>query len=324
MRLKQYISIFIALATAIQSGSAWSQQAGTIKLLVGFPAGGAPDFVARQFAEALHQVAPGYTVVVENRSGASGKLAVDGVLANAADGLTAMVMPSSALILVPLVVKSATYDIERDFVALGNLAEYGFGIAAGPASDSKQITSFLQWAKAQPAKANYATPGLGTPQHFLGAELEKTSGVELTHVPYRGGATALADLLGGQVSALITTEPLLVPHHTQRKLRTLMVTSTERNAKMPDVPTVREAGFPKLEAQDWFGLFVKPSVSADKMNEWRQLIAKVIALPSYRRAVTDQGYTLPKATDQTLEKRLSIEREAWTQRVRLSGFKSTD
>lgn len=315
-----------AAATALAGsaiGSAWSQSPTTVRILVGFPAGGAPDIVARQLADQLrqhHQI----NAVVENRAGAAGKLAVDALLAAPADGQTVTVMPTSALMLVPLTVRAAAqYTAARDFVALGNLAEYGFGIAVGPGTPADKASTFSDWARANSAKANFATPGNGTPQHFLGVEYARLSNVPLTHVPYRGGANALTDVLGGQVAALITTEQLLIPHHARGKLKTLMVTSVQRNPKMPEVPTVRELGLQALEAQDWFGVFVRKGTPEQKQAEWRSLIERVVASPGYLRAIEEQGFKPPRS-QAGLDARVAVEEQAWGDRARQAGFKATD
>jgi tripartite-type tricarboxylate transporter receptor subunit TctC len=296
---------------------------GSIKVLVGFPPGGAPDVIARAFAEQL-RAQTGATVVVENRAGAAGKLAVDALLQAPADGATVTVMPASALILVPMLVKSARYDVARDFVTLGSVAQYGFGFGAGPMAQSVDFEQFKAWVKAHPDKASYATPGVGTPQHFLGAQLGQLAGASMNHIPYKGGANALSDVLGGQVALLVTTEQLLVPHHQQGKLRTLMVTSRERNPKMPDVPTVRELGHPHLEAHDWFGVFARAGTPANRVDPWRDAIARVAAAPGYTQAITQQGYSLSRGGWQELPQQLERERAAWAERVRVSGFTAAD
>jgi len=323
MKRPRGLGKLIAVALALAAGLAQAQPGGAIRLLVGFPAGGAPDAVARVFAEHL-RLASGANVVVENRAGATGKLAIDAVLAAPADGLTLMVMPSSSLLLTPMVLKSANYDAVRDFSAVSALAEYGFGMALGPAAQGATLADFSAWAKSHPDKANYATPGLGTPQHFLGAELARQIGAPLTHVPYRGGANAVTDVLGGQVAALITTEQLLVPYQAQGKLRAVLVTSPQRNAKLPGVPTARESGLPQLEAVDWFGLFARAGTPAERLAEWQTRADAVLASPGYRKAIADMGYALPAQPTAGLERRLERERGIWSERMRVSGFKATE
>ena len=313
----------LALGLATLSIHASAQGASNIKILVGFPAGGAPDAVARAFAEQLRQ-ATGSTVVVENRVGASGKIAIDALLSGPTDGDTVALIPSSVVVLVPQIVKAAKYDAVRDFAALGSVAEYGFGIAAGPLTPATSIAAYKEWARTNGRQSSYATPGPGTPQHFLGAQLEKALGIQLTHVPYKGGAAAINDVMGGQIPLMITTEQLLVPHEGQGKLKTLLVTSRQRNPKLPNVPTAREAGLPQLEATDWFGLFAKAGTAPAKVAEWRATIAKVVTSANYRDAMAKMGYSVPAQQPADFSRLLTTERAAWTERVKLSGFTAAD
>lgn len=324
MNRRNCIHSLVLVALAAATGWASAQPTPvSVKVLVGFPAGGAPDAVARAFADQLRQTM-GASVVVENRTGASGKIAIDALLAGPADGQTVALIPSSVLALVPMVVKAAKYDAVRDFTALGSVAEYGFGISAGPAAGVSDIAGFKVWAKAQGKPVGYATPGPGTPQHFLGAQLQKAVGADMTHVPYRGGAAAIADVLGGQVPLLITTEQLLVPHEGQGKLKTLFVTSRERNPRMPNVPTAREVGLAQLESTDWFGLFAKVGTPTAKVEEWRAQIGKVLASNGYREAMKGMGYTVPQKQSANFAQLLQAERAAWAERVKLSGFEATE
>jgi tripartite-type tricarboxylate transporter receptor subunit TctC len=323
MKRSRFLSVAVALAASVSTGLAGAQATDTVKILVGFPAGGAPDAVARAYADQL-RVATGATVVVENRAGASGKIAIDALLAGAADGQTLALIPSSLLALVPMVVKVAKYDSVRDFVAVGSVAEYGFGIAASQTTGIADLAALKTWLRGRGKAASYATPGLGTPQHFLGAQMAKALGSDLTHVPYRGGAAALADVIGGQVPFLITTEQLLVPHEGQGKLKPLFITSLERNPRMPNVPTAREAGLPQLESSDWFGLFAKAGTPAAKLDELRGQLAKVVAATAYRDALKAMGYTVPQKQSSNFAQVLQAERAAWADRVKISGFEASD
>jgi len=319
----QFIRSLCTAALASIHGVAPAQQTNGLKLLVGFPAGGAVDVVARAFADQMRQVS-GKNVIVDNRAGASGKIAIDALLNAPADGLTLAVMPSSVLELVPMIVNAAKYDAVRDFTAIGSVAEYGFGIAAGPASGAKDLASYMAWAKTHAAQSSFATPGSGTPQHFIGAQLQKAMGADLVHIPYRGGATALNDVMGGQVPLLITTEQLLVPHEGQGKLNTLLITSRQRNPLMPKVPTAREAGVAQIEITDWFGLFAKAGTPVATVQQLRTDLAKVIASKEYIEAMAKLGYSIPQKQATDFTQQIHAERTAWAERVHLSGFKPTD
>lgn len=323
MKRKNFIRTVAAIACMAAPLFASAQSGSNLKILVGFPAGGAPDAVARAYADQLRTLVGG-TVVVENRAGASGKIAIDALLNGPADGLTLAVIPASVIHTVPLIVKSAKYDSQRDFTVIGSVAEYGFGVAAGPASGAQSLAAFKTWATAQTKPVGFATPGAGTPQHFLGAHMQKLLGQAMTHVPYKGGAAAIGDVMSGEVPLLITTEQLLVPHEGQGKLKTLFVTSRERNARMPNVPTAREVGLAQLEESDWFGLFVKAGTPAAKVDELRAQLAKVMASAGYRESMKTMGYTVPQKQSANFGQLLQSERGVWIERVKLSGLEATD
>ena len=322
MRARHCISVLTA-AFVVFPFAAIAQGGSTVKLLVGFPAGGAPDAVARAVADQW-RIDSGHTIVVENKPGASGKIAIDTLLAASPDGNTVALVPSSILALLPQTVRSAKFNGIRDFVALGSVAEYGFGVAAGPASKAMDVATYKAWAKANPRHSSFATPGVGTPQHFLGEQLQKALEIELTHVPYKGGANALSDVIGGTVPLMITTEQLLVPHESQGKLRTLFITSGKRNPSMPNVPTAREVGLPQLEATDWFGVFAKAGTPINKVTELRAALAKAVAAPAYGKAVSGMGYTVPMQQPADFAKLLREDQVNWTNRVKLANFQAAD
>lgn len=294
---------------------------GPVRILVGYAAGGAPDTIARTFAEHMRQEIGG-SVIVENRPGASGKIAIDALLSSPADGQTLVLIPASAAILVPMVTRTANYDVLKSFVGVGSLGEYGFGLAAGPGLSVSDFSGLKTWAKSHPGELNFATPGEGTPQHFLGAQLKKLANVEMTHVPYKGGITAITDILGGQVPLLIATEQLLIPYQDKNQLKTLFTTSRQRNPKLPNVPTAREIGLPELEAQDWFGLFVKAGTSASQIEKWRAAAIRVVSSPAYRQSLTNLGYTTPDKQPEDFRKKLEQDKKVWSDRVMMSDFKA--
>ncbi len=324
MKPAQFISATILSAiAALASPYAMAQQTQPIKLIVGFPAGGAVDTIARAFAE-QSRVQLGTTMVVENRPGASGKIAIDALLNGPSDAMTVLIAPTSAVELGPMVMNTMKFDAVKDFAPVGSLAEYGFGVAAGPASGAKDIGTYKSWAKANPSLSSFATPGLGTPQQFLGAQLQKTLGVELAHIPYKGGANSVTDVIGGQVPLLVTSEQVLIPYLGQGKLNPLFITSKKRNPLMPNVPTAKEVGMPQLESVDWFGAFVKAGTPADKLQAWRANVQKVVASPGYAEAMKKFGYDVPEKQPADFAALMTAERSAWAERVKQAGFKPTE
>jgi tripartite-type tricarboxylate transporter receptor subunit TctC len=318
MDRRDFVAASGGLALLGAGARAQAQETGALRIIVGFPAGGAPDAVARVFAEQLRIA--GLPAVVENRVGAGGRIGIDALIGAPPDGRTVALIPASLLALLPQVTRGFRHDPLKDFVPLAALAEYEFALGVGPGAPGASLVEYLAWARANPGRAGFATPGLGTPQHFLGTSLAKAAGVELVHVPYKGGAQAMADVLGGQVPSMITTAQLLVPQHTAGKLRTVMVTGARRHPRMPDVPTAREAGFGQLEAVDWFGLFAARSVPDATVQALRRAATGVAARAEYAKAVSDLGYAVSDPDATRLPARLEGDLKSWSARVREAGF----
>lgn len=315
---KHFLKRLGAAALFIVGASTALAQTPPVRLLVGFPAGGAPDAVARAFAESLRTI-DGTSIIVENKPGAAGLLAIESLLSSPADGTTIALIPSSAALLVPMVNKNARYDALKDLKPLGSVAEYGFGVAAGPLANVTDMSGLKAWVAKNTKDASFASPGVGTPQHLMGAELGSLMGTQLLHVPYRGGASAMSDLLGGQIPVLITTAQLLVPLHQQGKLATLFVTTQNRHPQMPDVPTAAEVGLDQLTVQDWFGLFAASGLSQKDVDMWQSRIQRVTQTASYRDTLVKMGYVLPSQSVDVLPGLMAADYERWERRAKLAG-----
>ncbi len=227
-------------------------QAKPLKILVGYPAGGAVDVVARQVAEELR--ASGYNAIVENRTGAAGQLATEAMLAAPADGSTIVMMPGGNATIFPHVYPKLRYSM-ADLAPLASVCSFQFGLAVGPGAPVKTLKEFVDWAKANPGKASYGTPGAGTAMHFMGVMFGRKAGIDFQHVPYRGGAAAMTDVLGGTIPSLATTLPNLVTHHKSGKLRILAFSGDKALPGLPGVQTFKEQGYPELQLTEVFGFF---------------------------------------------------------------------
>lgn len=315
-----------AVAIAIAQGATHpvhAQSAGTTRIVVGFPAGGSPDVVARILADRVKDA--GITAVVENRSGAGGRIAAELVKNAPADGSAWMLMPAAVMEIFPRIVRTLPWDPYADFQPIGIAVEYSFGLTIGPATPAKTFAEFAQWCRANPDKATFGTPGNGTPQHFLGAGLAHAANFPLTHVPYKGGAEAIKDLFGGNIAAMITTVPIGVPHHQAGRLRLIADSGARRNAVVTDVPTVRELGAPNLEIHDWFGLFVHRKVAATEVARIARAFNAAIAHASYGEAIRKLGFDLPAPlAPAAIEARMKAESDRWNAMIEAANFKASD
>jgi tripartite-type tricarboxylate transporter receptor subunit TctC len=296
-------------------------QGKMLRILVGYPPGGAVDVVAREVAEGLR--AEGYNPIVENRTGAAGRLATEQMLQAPADGGTVVLMPGGNLTIFPHVYPKLGYK-PQDLAPISTVCSFSFGLAAGPGSPAKTLKEFIAWAKANPGKASYGTPGGGTAMHFMGVMLARQAGVELTHVPYRGGAQAMVDVLGGNLPALATTLPNLVTPHKQGKVRILAFSGEKPLSALPGVPTFKEAGYPELVITETFGVFASAKTAAAVQTELHKAINAAASQPRVVAALEKLEFE-PLVTSQTAyAARLKAELDRWGPIIKATGYKAED
>lgn len=292
----------------------------TAKILVGFPAGGTTDAVSRRVAERL-QGSYAKTVLVDNKAGAGGRLAVEELKRSPADGSVLLLTPASMITLYPHIYLKLPYKIEDVTpVSTAGMLNFGFGVGPAVPESVKNIKDFLAWAKANPAKANYASPGAGSPPHFIGALLAKESGVELNHVPYRGSAPGIQDLLGGQVSAMSSPIGDYLPYLKDGKLRLLATSGATRSRFAPNVPTYAEQGFKALTIGEWYGFFLPAKVSPEVLQRASTAIRSAVATPAVVEAFATLGIEAQATTPAELAQMVKDENAAWGPVVKRVGF----
>lgn len=319
---RQTLALIGAATASALPTLARSQASQKITMLVGFPAGGAPDTVARAVGEGLRT--QGYTTIVENKAGAGGRLATDALLAAPADGSTVLLLPGGSLTIFPHIYNKLRYSGPKDFALLGTVCDFPFAFAVGPEVPAKTLAEYVAWAKANPTKSQFATPGAGTAMHFLGVQLAAQGKFEMTHIPYKGGAPALTDVMGGSVPALFTTLPNLVKPHQAKKVRILAQSGERRIAALPDVPTFKEAGFPGLTLSEIFLVVAPAGTPVDKQKELAAALAAASAVPTVKAALTAAEYSPLQMSRDTLAARLNEEHQRWAKVVKETGYKSED
>ncbi len=276
-------SALLLLATT----AAQAQAKPPLKILVGFPPGGSADVLARLVADALKDDFS--TVVVDNKPGAGGRIAL-GMVKNAKpDGQTVIVLPSGPMVLFPHVYKKLDYDAVRDFTPISQIARFQFGVVAGPASGVKSIGEMIAKAKANPGVGSYGTPGAGTLPHFMGVLMEQSSGIQLNHVPFQGGAPANNALLGGHIDYKFDVVSETAELHHSGKARIIAVTGARRDTQVPEVPTLREAGV-NMEATAWFAMYGPAGLSGEALSRLEKAMMKIVRDPSMRDKLTKLGY----------------------------------
>lgn len=315
------VVVFAAVAVVLP-GSARAQDRidKPVRILVGFAPGGTADIIARAVADKMGP-ANGQPVIVENRPGAIGRIAADAVKAAAPDGTTLMVMPIGPMAVVPHVYKDITYDPIRDFTPVALGATFQFALAAGPASGAKTWSEFAAWAKANPGKAAYATSGAGSLPHFFGVLLGRGIGVEMVHVPYKGSAAYLNDLVGGQVPAAIDAIADLTELHRAGKVKVLASSGAKRSTALPDVPTFGELGVAGVEAMGWFGFFAPARTPKPIVDALNAAINKALTSPDVAERLSKLGMDPATGSPEMFAKVVADDYAKWGPIVKASGFK---
>lgn len=270
---RQLLRASAALACLPALAPLRAQDRPPLRILVGFPPGGSADVVARAIGDAMRDDLG--AVIVENKPGAAGRLAI-GLLKNARpDGQTVIIVPSPPMVLFPHLFKKLDYDPVKDFTPISQLALVQFGITAGPASGVKTIAEMLARIKTAPTPASFASPGEGSAAHLLGTMLGQATGSTLTHVPFAGGAPANAALLGGHVAYKIDAVSESTEFHRAGKATIIAVAGPRRDPQVPEVPTLKEAGI-NIEASAWFGMYAPAGLSADLQQRLQNAAMKAV------------------------------------------------
>lgn len=309
-----------ALALASLGGQALAQAwpSKPIKLVVGFPPGGGIDAVARNLQPGM-QEALGQQVIVEYKPGAGGVLAASELTRAAPDGYTILVANIGPFVLAPNMVSKKPFDTQKDFTYIHQTSGSGF-IAAVPANHpANTLTEFIAWAKANPAKANFASGGAGSITHLNGEMLNQIAGTKLVHVPYKGSTPAVQDLIGGQTNLLVDVSTVLLQHIQSGRLKALYVTDAQRVAQLPNVPTAREAGFPGLETSGWQGIVGPAGMPKDVVNRISKAIHETLAKAEVRQKFAANGSAIMEKGPQEFTAFHTAEINRWVPVIRASG-----
>ena len=260
---------FLLLSLLAAAGvSAQTYPTGPVKLIVPFPAGGSVDMVARNVGKRLSEVF-GQPFIVDNRAGASGNIGAEIAAKSPADGYTLFVTSSGVLAANMHLYKKIPFDTFKDFAPVIRLVNQPNILMVHPSVPAKSVAELIALTKAQPGKITVGSAGIGTGQDIAAQQFVMMTGTSVLHVPYKGGAPALSDLLGGQINAMFETSPTALPYVRQGKLRALAITSARRSTLLPDLPTVAEAGVPGYESVTWLGLVAPagtPKPIIDRLN----------------------------------------------------------
>ena len=313
----------LAALALCAAGSAFAQGAGNfpnrpITMIVPFPPGGTTDIVARISAAAL-TTEFGQSVVVDNRAGAGGNIGAALAAKAAPDGYTLLMGTVGTHAINAWLYKKMPFDPIKDFQPLSRAAGVPNILVVHPAQPFKTVAELIAYAKANPGKLSYASSGSGTSIHLSGELFKSLAKVEMVHVPYKGSAPAVTDLLGNQVALMFNNLPSSIQHVRTGKLRALAVTTTTRAPELPNLPTIAESGLPDYEASSWFGLFAPAGTPAPLVARLNGAIVKILSLPDVRKKAAEQGAVVHPETPEQFAAFIAAENVKWSKVVKDSG-----
>jgi tripartite-type tricarboxylate transporter receptor subunit TctC len=307
----------IALATL---ASAQGYPSKPVRIVAPFAAGSTIDIIGRIIAPKMHE-ALGQPVIVENRAGAGGAIGMDNVAKAAPDGHSLAIGALGPLAMNPVLYPKTPFDPVKDFAAVSLLATGPVVIAVHPSIPARNVQGLVELAKKRPGQLNFGSPGVGTSPHLTGELFKLTTHTDIVHVPYKGNAEAITDLIGGQVSIVFTGVPPVVPLAKAGKVRLLATTGKERIVNLPDVPTLREAGVTGADVLIWYGVVVPAATPKDVVARLNREIVKLMALPDVRDKFAQQSVDPAASTPEEFAQLIRDEVARWTKVIRSAGIK---
>lgn len=292
----------------------------TVRIVVPFPPGGSTDTLARRLAEELRGRL-GQSVIVDNRGGAGGTIGSDNVAKAAPDGHTLLMGVTGTHGVAPSLYPNLPYHPVRDFAAVALLVTAPLVVVVNPSVPARTLSEFIALAKASPGQLTYGTPGAGTSMHLTGVMFDLRAGTKLVHVPYRGSATALTDLMGGRLTSMFGDLLVVLPQVKAGQIRALAVTSAARNPLLPDVPTVAESGIPGFEVLSWQGLFAPAKTPPEIIDRLHREVKAVMESPAVKTFFAEQGFQVGASTPADFTSFVEKEVARWAEIVRAGDVK---
>ncbi len=308
----------LASLTTGAFAQAWPSK--PIRIVVPFPPGGGTDTIARETSQRV-AAATGWTFVIDNKPGAGGNLGVDAAAKSPADGYTLVLGQTSNLAINPTLYAKMPYDSQKDLAPIVLVANAPLVMVTGVGTPYKTLADAVNAAKAKPGAINFASPGNGTVAHLTSELFQKAAGVNTQHVPYKGAAQALTDVMSGTVELYMSSVPTLIGHIRNNKLRPLAVTSAKRVDDLPNVPTINESGFKGFDAVTWFGLLAPAGTPKDVIAKLNVEFNKALQSPELRKKLGDEGADPAGGTPEQFAALIKDEIPRWGKVVKESGAK---
>jgi tripartite-type tricarboxylate transporter receptor subunit TctC len=294
--------------------------AKSIRLIVPFPPGGSADILARAIGQKAGE-GLGQSLVVENRPGAGTAIGAEALAKSAPDGYAVMIGTVSSHAINPALTPKLPFDPVKDFTPISLVAAIPFAMVVHPSVPAKTVQEFVELARARPGTLNYSSAGSGTSNHLAGELLRSMTGIDIVHIPYKGSAPALNDLIAGQVSMMFDLVLTAAPHVRSGAVRGLAVTGAQRSSALPGLPTVAESGIPGYEVSAWFGIFAPAGVPQPVVQRLNAEFVKALQQPDLRQRLASQGAEPLTSTPAEFSAYLRAEIEKWATVVKKAGMK---
>ena len=307
-----------AFAASLAHAQAWP--AKPIRLVVPFPAGGGTDIIGRELTQKITEGSK-WTFIVDNKPGSGGNIGIDNVAKSPADGYNLVLGQTSNLAINPSLYAKLPYDPAKDLTPISLVASAPLALVVAANSPLHTLADLVAAAKARPDQINFATSGNGTVAHLATELFKKEAGIKLTHIPYKGAAQGVNDVIGGQVEVYVSSIPTLIGHIKNGKLRALAVTSLKRVDDLPQVPTIAESGYKNFEAVTWFGVLGPANLPKDITARLNVEINKALQTADLKKKLGDQGADVTGSTPEQFGKLIRDDIVRWGAVVRESGAK---
>jgi tripartite-type tricarboxylate transporter receptor subunit TctC len=314
------LKLAFAAAASVISFSALAQSwpSSTVTVVVPWPPGGPSDIAARPLAKGLTQ-GLGQTFVIDNRAGGGGNIGTAAVTRAKPDGQTLLITSSAPIVINPSLYKNMSFDPLKDLAPVTNLLRVPLVLVAHPSVPAKNLKELMAYIQTKKGQFSYGSSGNGTPQHLTSELFASVTKLEMTHVPYKGSAPAISDLLGGHIPVMFDSTIAIMPHIKSGKVKAIAISSAKRSPLLPDVPTFAEAGLPQIESYAWYGMFAPaktPKAVIDKINAEA---IKVMKGPDFQKVLADTGSDFVGDTPENFGKFVAAEHDRWGKVVKQSG-----
>ena len=312
------LACLVALVPALAAAQEFPNR--PVRIVVPWPPGGNVDITARTIAPALGE-ALGQQVIVENRAGAGGNTGADAVAKSAPDGYTLLMSSAGILTANPHLYAKMPFDAQTAFVPVSNVAQMNMLVVVNPKVPAQNLKEFVALAKKEPGKLNFGSPGIGTTGHLGLAMLMHAAQIKITHVPYKGAAPAVTDLIAGQIDGVVDNPPTVISHIQGGKLRPLAFAAKQRLPLLPDVPTAAEAGVANFEATSWFGIAAPAGTPPAVVARLHKAIAEAVRTPAMQERFAKTGARLVGDTPEQFAAQIRAEYKAWGDIIKAANIK---